>query len=251
MRRVLSAIISLAAVITGAAADGTPFVEHGKPDRFLSFDAHALLGGVTVTQNFRSCFPQISQMAITTGVSTGVGATAHTSFTRFISLGMEANFLINNFRMNMAVADDDATSITDVFVRNHFYTLNFPVYITLDFNLGSKVKWNVDAGAYYSYGLTGKSKSTLYTAQVNPLGQLITTMTSAKSDFYNSEEAFITSYYKGDYGLHLATGLTFGRRVSIGLRMQIGFKNVAHAFDAVKRPNVHNFNFFGTAGWCF
>lgn len=209
------------------------------------------MGGVTVTQNFRSCFPQISEMAITTGVSTGLGATAHTAFTNFISLGMEANFLINNYRMNMAVADDDATSITDVFVRNHFYTLNFPVYITLNFNLGGDVRWNVDAGGYYSYGVSGTSKSTLYSAQVNPLGQLITTFTSTKADYFNSDKTFISSFYKGDYGLHIGTGLTFRRRVNVGMRMQIGFKNVAHTFDAVERPNVHNFNFFGTLGWCF
>ena len=251
MRRILSALVCLAAAISSAASDYTPFIDHSKPERLLNFDIHALLGGVTVTQNYRSCFPQISEMAITTGVSTGAGATAHAAITNFISLGTEVNFLINYYRMNLAVADDDATSITDVFVRNHFYTLNFPVYITLDFNLGGNVKWNVDAGGYYSYGLSGSSKSTLYSAQVNPMGQLITTYTNGRADYYNSEETFITSFYRGDYGLHLATGLMFRQRVKVGVRMQIGFKNVANTFDAVRRPNTHNFNFFGTLGWCF
>lgn len=252
MKKILTTLLCalMAAAIAAPAAD-LPFVNHGRAPRFIDFEAHGLIGASTVTHNYQSCFPQISQMALTSGMAGGLGAGARTWFSDFIALGMEFNFLVNHYNNNLAVADDDATSITNVFVRNRFYTLNFPVYVTFNFNVSPNIRWTIDAGGYYAYGLTGRSRTTFYSAQVNPVGQLITTVTGHRTDFYNSPETFIVSSYRGDAGLHIATGLTFRRLISIGLRMEMGVKNIAHAYNAVRTPNVHNFSALATLGWCF
>ena len=142
----------------------TPFISHERPSRFIDVELHALVGGSTVTQNYSSCFPQISEMDLTLGTAVGAGARACILFSDFIGLGCEANILINNYKMSMAVANDDAMSMTTGFIHNHYYTACFPVFITLNFNLGPVVKWNIDGGMYYTYGLSGRSKTPLYSA---------------------------------------------------------------------------------------
>lgn len=251
LRPFVIALAAACATTLAAAADGPAFVDHSKPARLLDFDLHALLGGSTVTQNYRACFPQISELAITMGTSTGLGATAHASFTNFISLGTEANFIYNTYRTDMAVADDDATSIANVFTRNRFYTLNFPVYVTFSFNLARTVVWGVDVGGYYTFGAGGTSKSTIYSARVNPLGQLITTVTGSNAGYYVDPDMFISSFLRGDYGVHIASSLMFSRCVKVGMRFQMGIKNVAAVYNAVTVPNIHNLSFFGNVAWCF
>lgn len=249
-RSAIFAVMALLSALSGLRAS-TPFVCHGAPDKFLDLEVHALIGGSTVIQNYGSCFPQVSELDVNQGFATGVGAAAQFGFTDFIYMGVEANLLVNNYRMSLAVADDNATSITNCFLKNRYYTANFPVYVSLKFNLGQTVRWNVDAGVYYTYGLSGRSSVTLYSARVNPLGQLITTVTGSKENYYNSPDAFICSSYRGDIGLHLATGFTIKRHVSVGFRTQIGIKNQAHAYNAITTPQVHNVNFLCVVGYHF
>lgn len=248
-RHILLTLLFIATAVSLQAS--TPFISHERPSRFIDVELHALVGGSTVTQNYTSCFPQISEMDLTLGTAVGAGARACILFSDFIGLGCEANILINNYKMSMAVANDDAMSMTTGFIHNHYYTACFPVFITLNFNLGPVVKWNIDGGMYYTYGLSGRSKTTLYSASINELGQLITSSTNEKVSYYNSPETFITSSYRGDLGLHLSTGLTFASHYTLGIQTQIGFKNVAHAYNAIVTPNVHNVNFLCSLGYRF
>lgn len=250
MRKFLLPLLIIGAVAHSATAQ-KPFIDHSKPSRFIETGVHAIMGGSTVTQNFTSCFPAISQLSQNMGLSVGVGADAEIFFTNFIALGVEANFFCNNWKMDLAIADDDATSISNCFVRNNFYTFNFPIYASFKFNLGSRVRWNVDAGAYYTYGLGGRNKWTLYSAHVNSLGQLITTITNEKASYYNSRDAFIASSYRGDIGVHLSTGFTFAGKVSVSVRGQFGCKNQAHVYESVVTPRVHNISVSGSVGYIF
>lgn len=248
MRRFFLALFSTL-LLTAMAS--TPLVSTGRTARFIDVDVHALVGGTLVTQNFASCFPSISELSVNMGPSYGIGFGASLNFNDFIGLGCEVNALLNYYKMTLAVADNEATSITNTFIRNHFFTANFPVFIRLKFNLGGNVRWIIDGGAYYTYGLGGRQKTTMYSAHVNELSQLITVTTSSRSPYYNSPDAFICSSYRGDIGLHLATSLLVSRRFSIGVRTQIGFKNQAHLFNGVKTPNVHNIGFQVTGGYHF
>lgn len=249
MKKIIALTAALLCMLSSMAS--TPFINYGKPARFIDLNGHLSVGGSGITQNYASAFPQISELAVNMGTAVGFGAGARLNFTDFLGLGCQVNFLINNYKTNTAVTDEAVTSLTNVFVKNHYYTLNFPVYVTFGFNLGSSVKWNVDAGAYYSRGLTGTSDATYYSAQVNPMGQLISTRVRQESKYYNSSASFIASSHRNDIGLHVGTGLTFMRTLMLGVSVQIGFKNVAHAYDAVIRPNVHNYNVLGTLGWQF
>ena len=231
-------------------AEGHVTVDKSRPDDFIDFDVHALVGGSYIMENYVSCYPEISDLNAGMGAAFGVGAGVRFNIRGYLGLGTELNFTRNAAKMDMAVVGSDRNSVSNVFQRNSYYKVDLPVYLTFMFNLSGTVKWNVDAGMYYSYGTGGKQKNTIYDTRANELGQLMMSVTNYKADFYNDSRAFINSYHRRDIGIHLATGLTFGGHLKVGVRAHIGCSNIAYSTGIVK-PSSHTLDFLGLVGWQF
>lgn len=249
LRQLLALLTIISAALTSAA--GNPvFVDHSRPDNFLDIDIHALAGGSYITENYMSCYPEISDLNAGMGPAFGIGAGVRFNIRSFLGLGTELNFTRNTEKMDMAVVGGNRHSVSNVFQRNTYYKFDVPVYMTFMFNLSSTVKWNVDTGLYYSYGTGGSQNNNIYDTRANELGQLIMSVSNFKADFYNDSKGFINSYNRSDMGLHLATGLTFGGHLRIGARAHIGFSNIANSTGIVK-PSCHTLDFLGSIGWQF
>lgn len=228
----------------------TPFIDTGRADRFLRTGVHALVGNSFVTQNYKGCFPEITELSLSPGWAMGMGATAEFAVRDYLWIGTEANVMINNYNTDLIVNRANATSVSNVFLRSHFYSLNFPVYLSFKFNLADKVRWNVDGGLYYGYGLGGTQRQAIYNARINEIGQLLSSHYELKSHYYNDSDGFINSIKRADVGVHLASGLTFYQRVSVGVRAEIGLKNAAKTIGEV-HPNLHNFSFLVSGSYWF
>lgn len=248
IRRLLlpALVIMLNCFAVSAAEDAT--TETVSPKKFINVEVHALVGGSYMTDNYPSCYPEISDLNTTLGPSLGLGVGAQFNLTRTIGLGTEFNLTRNAFKMDMAVVGPQ--SVSNVFQRNTYYKIDFPVYVRMNFDVACNVEWNVDAGLYYTYGLGGRQRSNIYDTRSNDLGQLMLSMTPIRADFYNDTDAFINSYDRGDIGLHVASGMTFREHLCIGVRAHIGFSNVAHSTGLVK-PDMHTMDFRACIGWRF
>lgn len=250
MKKSIAAILTLLLGITTSSAADVAFVDTGKSDRFIEIDVHALVGGSYVTNNYTDIFPEISDINSSMRAAGGLGAGAKFNFNRFFAIGTELNLTFNSTRITFNVTAKDDRHLSDVYLRNSFRYFNVPIYASFNFNLADCVRWNVDCGLYYSYGSGGKQNATIYTASINDLGQLILDGSTAKTGYFNDSGSFINSYHRSDIGLHIATGLTFYNRVSVGVRTQTGFKNIAKTYG-ISKPTCHNFNFFATIGYIF
>lgn len=247
----LALILIFTSVFTlRGAAPGPDYDESVSSLSLLNLDVHLLVGGSYITENYRSCYPQISDINTVTGPAWGLGVGARFNIRPFLGLGTELNFTRNSDKMDLAVVGTDNTSVSNVFQRNTYWKLDFPVYLTYISKLANSVSWNVDAGIYYSYGTGGSQKNNIYHTSSNDLGQLMMVVTSLNTGFYNDYNAFIISYRRGDLGLHLATGLTFANHLKLGLRTHIGCQNTARSTGIV-RPKSHNIDFLAMLGWQF
>ncbi|MDE6359356.1 MAG: PorT family protein [Duncaniella sp.] len=217
--------------------------------RFLEVDAHILVGGSYVTENYMSCFPEISDLNAGMGLAVGAGLGVKFNLTRTLGLGTGFNYVRNRGTLDMAVTGEGAASISNVFQTNTYYAVDFPVYLSYAPYIASGVRWNFDFGLFYSYGVRGKQKNTIYDAKTNDLGQLMTSKTYLETDYYK-DGAFINSFKRADIGLHLATGITFFHHLKLGVRTHIGFKNVAKS-TGLRHPSSHNLSFMAMAGWVF
>ncbi len=249
MKKLLKSILAITMMLIPFASEGQ-LVMTGKPVKFLDLDTHLLVGGSYITQNYKSCYPQITDVNNSMGFAWGVGFGVKMNFTSFVGLGTEINYLFNSGNMDLAVTGSESTNVSNVFIRNRYRAFNIPIFISFNFNLAPRVKWNVDGGIYLQNGSGGSQKATIYNVMVNDLGQLMMTQTTSKADFYNDPKAFINSYRNFDWGLHIATGLKLAEKYSLGLRMEYGLRNVSVSQGIVK-PSTHNLGLFGTIGYHF
>lgn len=249
MKKIITAFLVLIALLLPAGAS-SQLINYGKPDKFIETQVHLLMGGSYVTENYKSCYPQISDVNNSMGFAWGLGFRAKFNLSSFIGLGTEFNYLRNTGKTDFAITKDDEPNVSNVFVKNSYRTFNVPIFASFTFNLAPSVKWTADGGLFMTFGIGGSRKATTYNAQVNDLGQLVTKITTQKADYYKSDKAFLNSYRDFDMGLHLGTGLSFMNKISLGFRCQFGFRNVAMSSGIVK-PNSHNVDIFATAGYIF
>lgn len=250
MKRLSFAAMVMLALGCILPARAQSFIDYGPAHRFLELEVHALAGSSTITENYLGCFPEITQMNSSPGTMLGAGVTAVFGIRDWIGLGTEFNLRFNRYRIDMAVAADDATSISNIFLRNNATYFQIPVYMQFRFNVSSNVRWRVDAGLYYAIGVGGKQQQDIYNAQVNSLGQLVSTKISTKPGYFEDGSTFIHLFRRSDLGLHLATSLLFNR-FSVGAQFNIGFKNIAYipGDRGIVTPNVHNLNYAVTVGY--
>lgn len=249
MRRFILPILLFFAAVTSQASE-PKMVDRGRPAKFLDIYVHVMAGGSYMTENYTSCFPEISDLNTSMRPAYGAGVGARFNIRSFLGLGTELNFTRNGFGMDMAVIGRGAQSVSNVFQSNTYYKVDIPLYVTFIFNLSQAVRWNVDGGLYYAYGIGGKQKNTIYDTRTNDLGQLMMSVTPYEADFYKDSRAFINSYDRGDIGLYLATGLTFSNHLKVGIRAHIGMSNLAYSTGIV-RPNTHTMDFMAMVGWQF
>lgn len=250
MKRIITTLILIAALTCGITAQSTQFIDYGKADKFIDIEAHLLFGGSYVTDNYTKCYKEITDLNSTMGFAYGAGVGVKFNFSKFIGLGTQFNYTFNRWKMDMAITQEGAPNVSNVFMRNNYRNVDIPIYMSFSFNLASRVRWEANGGFYLGFGSGGSQKSTIYNAKVNDLGQLLTTTQHSKAGYYNDNKAFINSYKRTDFGLYIGTGLIFYEKISVGVAAHIGLKNVAKSSGIVK-PSAHNFNVFGSVGYHF
>lgn len=250
MIKKLITVITAIAVSTGFSLWAEGLVSTGPAPRFVEIDVHAIAGGAGMTQNYGGKFDAIRELNNSMGSQFGVGAGAVFGFNALVGLGTELNLTFNRTKLNMMVESETNNSVSNVYLRNNYTYINIPIYVQFRFRLSANVRWNVDGGIYYGYGISGKQKQTIYNAKLNQLDQLVPQIVESKPKFFHSGSTFINSFNRGDYGIHIATGLQFGRHITVGARFNLGLKNISYT-SGLQNPNIHNYSVAAKVGYIF
>ena len=139
MHKILLPILVILFGGSVAKASGPEMVDRGRAEKFLDIDVHLLAGGSYMTENYTTCYPDISDLNTSMRPAFGAGVGARFNIRNFIGLGTEINFTSNGFNMDMAVIGSGGQSVSNVFQRNTYYKVDFPVYVTFLFNLSDAV----------------------------------------------------------------------------------------------------------------
>lgn len=249
MKKVLLSLLCLLSISVPFGAQAQ-LISTGKAGKFIEADVKVLLGGSFVSQNYKSCFHEITDVNNSMGFAWGLGIGARLNINSFIGIGTELNYIFNSGSLDIAVANEQATNVSNVFVKNHYRAFNIPVFVSFNFNVMQGLKWNVDAGLFLNFGTGGSRNANIYNSEINELGQIMMTHTHSKAHYYKDNKAFINSFRDFDDGLHLASGLTINENYLVGVRMQYGLRNVALS-TGIRNPSCHNFNIFATLGYRF
>ncbi len=139
----------------------------------------------------------------------------------------------------VAAEDGSLASQGEDFVQyGHYrsYNIYVPVMASLHFNLGSKVRWNVDLGPYINFGLRTNDNPDVYTVKYSAADG-----SPAYVERTSGERRSI------DFGFKLGTGFRFFGHYYVGVHYMAG------ATDAWKTPGMNGRNkaWSFTAGYDF
>jgi len=207
--------------------DSPPLYDAAHADKFIEINVHAGIGLSSAVQNYGSVISNISDFFFSPGVLMRTGIDVRFSIRNSFGLGTGIDFGINNSRYAMSIVSNGGSSINSLYVTNHYYDANIPVYISFRFNAGRSMTWSVDPGWYFGTGLGGHSTLSGYTSGENSLGQPLVTHASYKHKYYNSDKPFVNSIKSFDHGPRLALSLMFKRHVTFAVVGQISAFNLA------------------------
>ena len=245
----IAIILSAIVPIRSGAAE---FFDTRAADRFLEIGVHGLVGTSTLLQNYQGTYPAITDLHMSAGIAGGAGASVTFGLRNFLALGTELNFMARNSRIAMAFRGTEQMPTSAIHLSNRSYSFEVPVYISVRFNLSDDVRWNLQGGFFYSLGLSGSQRQSMFSSYINELGQMVNIYETAKTGYYNDPEAFINSMYRSDWGLMAGTSIDVWRHVTVGFRVMFGLKNVSNDSESgTANPRVRNLAALGTVGWRF
>lgn len=233
------------------SSQNKPFFCNDKNDSFLESEVYAIIGTSTMWQNYAEHVPSISDINTSPGCGVGIGAKVQFEFRDFFALGTQLDFMARNNKYSMVIIDTEGKgSQNSVFVSNRSYSASVPVYASVRFNIADNVRWNIDAGGYFSLGLGGYQKADTYTTSINDLGQMVSTYKHYDLDYYNEQHPLIHAIDDVDFGLMFRTGLLFYDHYNVGLEARISTKN-ATADEGIIHPKMYNHLFAMKIGYQF
>lgn len=204
-----------------------PMFDASRPQHIVEVNPHIGIGLSSIIHNYGSAIPGLSDLQLSPGCKMSAGVDVRFALRTSFALGTGIDFTINNSNYAMSLVDENSGSISSIYMRNHFYELTVPVFISARLNIGRFVRWNIDGGIYISQGCGGSMKASGYTSGENSIGQPVVSHSSYRTDYFKDEESLINGVRSFDYGPHIATGLTFRRRFSLNMVLHVSARNLA------------------------
>lgn len=235
---------------TAAAEDTHPFMDTSRPSKPVDIGVHVGLGVSTQIQNYASAVPGCADFHLSSGLHSAFGVTIEVPLRRYIAIGTGADFVISNNSWAMTVINSEPNTVSTLYCRNTYRAFEFPIYLSLRFNLGTRITWTNEGGMYLSFGTGGRTRITSYSAAVNQLGQQQVTRTRYDHPYYNADTPILNGFGRNDIGIHLSTGLQYRRRWTLKAVMRYGFRDVARNYGVLD-VNVHNLAFSFRLGYTF
>lgn len=246
----LLAVAALCRSSIAFAEDRYPFMDTSRPSKPLDIGVHVGLGVSTQIQNYASAVPGCADFHLSSGLQSAFGATVEVPLRRYIAIGTGADFVISNNSWAMTAINSEPNTVSTLYCRNTYRAFEIPIYVSLRFNLGSRIIWTNEGGMYLSFGTGGRTRITSYTAAVNQLGQQQVTRTRYDHAYYNADTPILNGIGRNDVGIHLSTGLQYLRHWTLKAVMRYGFRNVARNYGVLD-VNVHNLAFSFRLGYTF
>lgn len=247
----LSLVASCVLCHASSPTSSRAFVDRSRPAKTVDVGVHALVGGSYITDNYANCFPEIRQANSNMGVAYGAGAGVTLLIREYFGFGTELDIVANHQNTNVFTSNAELSSASNIYMRNSYVYCNIPVFVSWRFNVATTVRWILDTGLFYSYGLSGNQRQTIYRATLNALGQMVYNINEFKTDFFRSIDTFQNAFHRSDIGIYLGSSLVFNDHFVIGARARFGLRNMAYVPNGITCPRMHNINFMLQVGWRF
>lgn len=233
LRPLLAIMMMLVCAVAYAQTDTrskyfeAPLYDSSRPDKFLDVKLHFVVGGSSSVNNYKSAIPGLMDMQFSPGALFRPGVEVDFKIRNSLAISTGIEMGIHNTRCAFSLVDANTSSINSVYIKNHFYNINIPIFMSFRLNMGRRVQCVIDFGGYMAYGLTGKLRASGYASGQNSLGQPVIYHLFYKRDYYDEANSVINSVKRMDYGPRLSAGVLYKNHYSFNWVFQMSARNLA------------------------
>lgn len=224
MKKLFFALSVLAVATSASAAD---FADTSAPDNIVEVGLRFGITSSTVGADIPKSVAGDCDFAWKRGFS--AGAVVDLNIRDFFSVRPGFFFENRSYDYTTVSHNPDMRALAVNFGRTHRNSFSVPVLASFHFNISNAVRWNVEAGPYFSFGLgSGKDKvkSVAVSAPEAAAGNYA--YIDGKRDYYGDGE---WQHRKFDCGFQIGTGVEIKRHYVVNLSYQRGLRNVSASHD--------------------
>lgn len=235
-------LLILLALIAFMPARAERFFDNGTPDRLLTFGVQV---GAT-SSGMKADVPAYGDNATFSwkGGFT-VGATVDLNVRNFFTIQPGFFYESHNYKYSLIEHNPLEQSLRTDLGNACAKTFSIPVLLSFRFNLTRNLRWNVDVGPYFQFGLGGNDEVTqIYVKSGSAEQEGAYVSNTAKRDYYGDGDWQHRSF---DWGAKVGTGLCLFDHYTFNIHYQRGFRNVS----ANKAWSMHSKSCLVTFGYLF
>ena len=219
--RFMSMTLLISSCMISSSASASDFFDTGRPERFITIGARIGVNTSNMTSGGKDIFNVWDKNSWGTGFDLGVVTDLH--IRNFISIqpgiffqSRSGDFTYTSSFMVPVQGENGSTSLEEQqmvqYGHNRNYNLVIPIVASAHFNMGSKVKWNVDFGPYVNFRMGNSGRPSVYEIRYNNMAPVL----------HDSEAQSKTV----DFGFKMGTGFTFFRHYYVGVHYMAGSLDV-------------------------
>ncbi|MDD2961010.1 MAG: porin family protein [Muribaculaceae bacterium] len=205
----------------------------------------------SVGMNTKDIYPDLKKGITEWGAGFEVGAVVNLNIKNFFTL--QPGFFFQNKSYNSTLINMNSANqkLENALGHSRFYYFQIPVLCSFRFNITNELKWNVDFGPYFAFGIGGDTKYESFSTEINN-GNAIIESRDYKYDYFGDSNSYNVRMKSFDWGFKIGTGLTFLQHYSLSVYYNIGCKNVANNHQSfLKDPSAKNKQWSFTLGYDF
>lgn len=203
------------------------FYDSSPADRLVEINPNISVGINSLMLNLPSAVPGVSNFMLSPGTLMRAGVNVRFNLNSSLGLGTGLEFAINNVDYSMGIIDTSTGSITSIFMENHFYDIQAPIYLSMRFSIDRRILWDVSLGAYVSRGMGGTMKASGYTSGENSIGQPIVTHAEHETGYFDDGRPLFNGVARTDFGPRISTGMVYKRQWTFNAILQLSARNLA------------------------
>lgn len=198
----IKSLTLLSSILLGSlTANAADFLDTSAPENVFNIGARV---GFNLSNNSIDNTPYFKMNLSKWGTGFDAGVVCDINIRNFISI--QPGFFYQSRSNDYAYIYTALGGDIDNYGHTRHYTFNVPILASLHLNPTDNIRWSIDFGPYFEFGLDGSDKD-------------LSKDTKYKEDYYASRKSF-------DIGLKMGTGLEFFDHYYFGIHYLAGCCNI-------------------------
>lgn len=224
MKKVILALSMFAVAACASAAD---FADTSAPDNIVEVGVR--LGVTSSTLSADIPYDVAGNCDFSWKRGFAAGAVVDINIRNFFSVRPGFYFENRSYDYTTVKHDPNVRSLSVNLGHTHRNAFSVPVLASFHFNISNAVRWDVEAGPYFTFGVgSGKDNVESVTVTSPELAAGSYTYLDGKRDYYDPG---LWGHRKFDCGLQFGTGVEILRHYVVNISYQRGLRNVSESKD--------------------